>query len=139
MVVFAEVILSDVHADARAYAVLYLLLSEREPRQNISHRQMPTWDQHVAFVDLRPYVAWYLVEDDGAPAGAIYLTRNDEIGIAIRPGHRGLGLGRQAVEALRIRHPRPRYLANINPQNSQSIAFFEAMGFRHIQNTYEGT
>ena len=35
------------------------------------------------------------------------------------------------------RHPRKRFLANVNPRNKKSIAMFEAMGFRHLQNTYE--
>lgn len=131
--------LVDVHAEPRTLVALHLLLAEREPHQSISHRRMPTWGEHVAFVESRPYTAWYVAEVDGAPVGAVYLTRNDEIGVSIFAEHRGRGLGRQAVEALRARHPRPRYLANINPANHQSIAFFERMGFRHIQNTYEGT
>jgi L-amino acid N-acyltransferase YncA len=34
------------------------------------------------------------------------------------------------------KHPRPEFLANINPANARSIRMFEKMGFGHIQNTY---
>ena len=45
---------------------LYELLAERDPVANISHREMPTFDQHRKFVDSRPYKAWYLIHSDNA-------------------------------------------------------------------------
>jgi RimJ/RimL family protein N-acetyltransferase len=126
--------LIDVYDTPASYAVLFQILEEREPHQNISHLRMPTWQEHVAFVDSHPYTAWYLIAANGY-AGTTYLSRNDEVGIFLHKEYRGIG--KQVVDALRKRHPRPRYLANINPNNYGSIAFFESMGFRHIQNTYE--
>lgn len=130
--------LVDVYRAPETWRVLYELLAEREDHQNISHRALPSWGAHVAFVESRPYPHWYAI-DEGGFVGAVYLTARDEIGLFLLRWARGRGLARKALDMLRARHPRPRYLANINPRNEGSIAFFEGMGFRHIQNTYELT
>lgn len=129
--------LFDVYSSRGALSVLYRLLEERTPEVNISHRELPSWDDHCTFVASRPYAAWYLIEVEGQPIGAIYLSRMDEIGVFILRAHQGRGYGRRAVLALMERHPRDRYLANVNPANEHSIAFFRSLGFEHIQNTYE--
>ena len=130
--------LVDVYNLPDAPSVLYRLLAERTPEVNISHQETPSWDEHCVFVASRPYAAWYLIENEGDLVGAVYLTRKDEIGIFIFFDHQGCGHGRRAVLALMGHHPRERYLANINPANGRSIAFFYSLGFRHIQKeTYE--
>ena len=86
---------------------------------------------------LKPYRAWYLIEAKGEIVGAVYLSKADEIGVFLFRKHQGHSLGPKAVGAIMKRHPRRRFLANINPRNQGSIAMFESMGFRHLQNTYE--
>lgn len=117
--------------------ILYRLLEERTPEVNISHRGLPDWDSHLAFISSRPYDAWYLIEAGGEYVGAIYLSKASEIGVFVLDGHRGHGFGKRAIEKLMQAHPRERFLANINPANTCSIEFFRALGFAHIQNTYE--
>jgi RimJ/RimL family protein N-acetyltransferase len=129
--------------------ILYQILQEREGEDNIniSHRRMPTFEEHTKFVESHPYEAWYLIEEKGVAGGwavgSIYLTRpnvpplpGNEIGIFIRKGYRGMGLGKQAVQFLMAQHGPRDYLANINPQNFPSIAMFSGLGFHHVQNTY---
>jgi len=41
---------------------LYNLLKERDSRVNISHRMMPTFNEHVKFVLSRPYFITYQLE-----------------------------------------------------------------------------
>jgi RimJ/RimL family protein N-acetyltransferase len=98
---------------------------------------MPSWDAHCAFVASRRYTAWYLVEAENEPVGSIYLSQLDEIGVFILRAHGGRGYGKRAVLMLMERHPRERYLANINPAKGRSIAVFRSLGLRHIQETYE--
>jgi len=129
--------LRNVYSVPDAERYLYRLMEERTDAVNISHRAMPTWSAHVKFVRSKPYKAWYLIEADGEIAGATYLSKQDEIGIFLFQLYRGRGIGPKAVAALMRRHPRRRFLANINPRNEGSVAMFEGMGFRHIQNTYE--
>ena len=129
--------LVDVPTAPEAPELLYRLMEEREPQVNISHRALPDWDSHLAFIASRPYEAWYLIEVEGEYVGAIYLSKMSEIGLFVLSDHRGQGHGKQASEMLMDKHPRERFLANINPSNTRSIEFFRSLGFEHIQNTYE--
>lgn len=129
--------LRDVHETPGAVAVLWRLLEERPAVANISHRGMPTREQHEAFIASRPYKAWYLIEDAGRKVGAVYLTKNDEIGVFVLQGHQRRGYAKAAVTELMRRHPRGRYLANIAPANDRSAFLFGGLGFEHIQDTYE--
>lgn len=116
---------------------LYWLLGERKPSESISHRAMPSVEDHEQFVASDPYAAWYIIEVEGTQAGAVYLTRNDEIGVHVARRFRHMGIARAAIDALMRMHPKPRYLANINPANERSRRLFEWLGFRQIQHTYE--
>jgi RimJ/RimL family protein N-acetyltransferase len=134
--------LVDVYTHPEAVDVLYKLLKEREPHQNISHNGMPTRKDHVAFVESKPYKAWYLIQiatdepiNPDLTVGAIYLTKAREVGIGILKAHRGHGHARNAIQALRQMHP-GKLLANINPHNKASRRLFEKLGFNFLQVTY---
>lgn len=103
---------------------------------NISHKELPTWEKHVAFINSKPYHAWHLLAHDDEIVGSAYLTKQNEIGIFIFKKHRGRGFGKKAIGLLMGLYPRKRYIANINPQNEISLKLFEGLGFRHVQNTY---
>jgi hypothetical protein len=120
-----------------ARRILYELLKQRNPHMNISHRVMPTWEQHRKFFARRPYSAWYLIRSGEDYVGAVYLTTLNEIGVSILKCWRGFCLGPRAIRMLMRKHPRERYLANINPRNEKSIRMFQQIGFRIIQQTYE--
>lgn len=132
--------LVDVYTVPDAADILWTLLSERTPDASISHKAMPTPEGHQAFVARRPYAAWYLI-DVGADyfVGAVYLTHQREIGIAILRRFRGFGYGRMATLALMDKHGPGRYLANVAPRNFVSQAMFTDIGARLIQYTYELT
>lgn len=117
------------------YTLLYDLLSERDETVNISHREMPHWEDHAKFVEKHPYEAWYFIGQE--PVGAIYLTKQNEIGIGIFKEHQGKGYGPQAIKELMRRHGKRRYLANINPRNEPSARVFSNLGFKLVQHTYE--
>jgi RimJ/RimL family protein N-acetyltransferase len=116
---------------------LYDLLAERDPVANISHREMPTFDQHRKFLESVPYKRWYLIGLDGEWIGSVYLTNANEIGVSILKAHQGNGYGKQAVYLLMKRHPEKRFLANIAPGNARSAAMFEGLGFTLFQHTFE--
>lgn len=115
---------------------LYDLLKERDETTNISHRALPEWEDHVRFVDSRPYPVWNFIEVNRQIVGACYLTAQNEIGIFIFREHQGNGYGPQAIQMLmKLNGPRP-YLANINPRNERSAALFARLGFTCKQHTY---
>ncbi len=121
-------------ADAACY--LYALLLERDPEANISHKAMPTVDDHLAFVRSNPYADWCLIWEQHI-VGATYLTHADEVGIFIFKHSQGRGLGSAAVRMMMSRHP-GRVLANVAPTNERSRRMFEKLGFTLIQHTLEG-
>jgi RimJ/RimL family protein N-acetyltransferase len=133
--------------------VLWDLLAQRQPWQNISHSEMPTPAQHCRFVANHPYEAWYLIEaavhDPGAGTlwagivGAIYLSKpggpsvpGNEIGIDILAPFWGFGLGKKAISLLMEFHGPRRYIANVAPGNEASQALFKSLGFKLCQHTY---
>lgn len=122
---------------ATAPRLLYELLLERKPEVNISHRVMPNWKQHLRFVASRPYAAWYLIRLDRDYVGAIYLTALGEIGIGIFERWQSAVIGPAAIKALMARHPRERFLANINPRNTAWLRMFRELDFKLLQRTYE--
>ena len=119
---------------------LYELLKERESHQNISHREMPSYEDHARFVDSHPYREWFVIFEEWGnvemgPIGAIYLSKQNEIGIFIAKEYQGKGHGKQAISSLMGMHPAKRFLANIAPGNSRSLAMFEKLGFDLVQYT----
>ena len=116
-------------------SVLYDLLAERGPEVNINHNEMPPWRAHLAFIESQPYNSWYLIRVEDCIVGAVYLTKNDEIGIFIFKLCQRRGFGSAAVKRIIEQHSRKCYFANINSANKKSIAMFKRMGFRKIRET----
>lgn len=117
---------------------LYRLLSQREAHQNISHKVMPTFEAHTNFVNSKPYLEWYIIVVDNLFIGAIYLTKEFEIGLFIDKKYRGCGFGSIALNKLiQETHIRPLY-ANISPRNIRSQKFFERNGFQFKEFTEGG-
>ena len=128
--------LIDVYYHGDRCQLLYWLLAERNGETNISHRVMPSWDEHIRFVAGHPYEAWYLIVDRNLIVGACYLTKQSEIGVQIFKANQGKGHGKAAVNALMSLFGPRRYLANINPANERSAKMFQGLGFKLIQHTY---
>lgn len=130
--------LIDVYSELHSAKLnCWRLLQEREETVNISHKVMPTWEEHCRFIDSKPYKAWYLIQDASQEfVGTIYVSKMDEIGLFIYKAHQGQGKGRSALKALRELY-KGRLLANIAPSNYRSKAMFISSGFKPIQETYE--
>ena len=130
-----------------SYKVLYDLHSEVEPVEAISHKKMPPFEQHKAFVSSKPYQYWYFIYAGENIVGSILLThehkprtnpnvRYREVGIRIFKKYQHMGFGSDAIQELRRLHP-GRMLANINPENKNSQRFFKKLGAKPLQVTYE--
>ncbi len=116
---------------------LFDLLEERNPRVNISHKKMPTYNQHTKFIKSKPYSKWYIILKSKQKIGSIYLSKNDEIGIFLLKKFQGKNVGNFALNELMKKNPRKRFLANVSPKNKKSIEFFKKNGFKLIQYTFE--
>lgn len=131
--------------EPKAAVYLYWLLRERPPEANISHGEMPEYSAHKLYVQNHPYRAWYLIQGQCEYVGAIYLTKANEIGIAVFPEYQEHGYASEAIRAVMARYkPKHKagktghgFLANINPKNKRSIRMFKRLGFKLLQHTYE--
>ena len=130
--------LTSVYDRPDRHVLLFNLLAERGAEVNISHRSMPGWCQHIAFVEGKPYEAWYFINDP-EPVGACYLTNHNEIGVFVFAAHQKKGYARAAVKAIIDLHGPGRYLANVSPHNEASRFLFSGLGFKMLQHTYELT
>lgn len=119
------------------YRFLYVLLLERNPKANISHKKMPTYTEHKIFVMSKPYSRWYVIKYENKNAGSVYLTKQNEIGIFIKKEFQNKGIGKVVLQLLIEKNPKSRYLANVSPKNLKSMEFFKKNGFKLIQYTYE--
>ena len=142
--------LVNVHDEPKAVDVLWDLLAERsiDPDAdtiNISHRSLPSYEKHKAFVAGKPYAYWYLIRKGREWLGNVYITQNNEVGIHLFIDARGGGIGTIALKLLLAKHePLPAipakrvgwFVANINPRNVRSIRLFGSLGFKHVQGTY---
>lgn len=143
----------DVHAKnpkypQRSIDFLYLLLCQRPSAANISHKALPSYEDHRAFVNAHPYRYWYVIEtaETATPVGAIYATHRNELGIAIEQEFHRQGYARRALEMfIRTHNPLPairghrngNWLANVAMDNDPSHNLFHAIGGRPLQVTYE--
>ena len=116
---------------------LFEILEEREQKVNISHRKMPTFEQHKKFVASKPYSKWYVILQGVEKVGSIYLSKQNEIGIFLKKGSDHAGIGTNALKLIMEKNPKTRYLANVNPKNNKSIKFFKKNNFSILQHTYE--
>ena len=124
------------NVNASDFRFLFNLLKERDPETNISHKNMPTFTEHVKFVKSKPYSEWYIIELGKSKIGSIYLSKNDEIGIFIKKQFQSGNIGQESLKKIMEMNPRKRYLANVNPKNLISQKFFRKNNFKLIQHTF---
>ena len=116
---------------------LYELLKNKAPNANISHKKMPTYDEHIKFVLSKPYTNWYVIEYDEKNAGAIYLSKRDEIGISISNDYEYEQIAKTAIKLLIELNPRKRYLVNVSPKDIRTQEFLLKNGFSGLEYVYE--
>ena len=116
---------------------LYTLLSQRRSSVNISHKKMPTYAEHIRFVKSKPYSKWYILSYQRKKIGAIYLSKQNEIGIHLLRGYEKKPIYLQTIKELIIQNRREKFLVNISPKNRKYIHIFKKLGFIMIQHTYE--
>ena len=116
---------------------LYDLLKNKDPNTNISHKKIPSYDEHVEFVMSKPYTNWYIIEYDKKNIGSIYLSKQDEIGISINNDYEYDQIVKPALKLLMKLNQRKRYLANTNPKDVRAQEFLLKNGFTGLEYVYE--
>jgi RimJ/RimL family protein N-acetyltransferase len=122
-----------------AVETLYQLLRARPQEDSISHRKMPTFEDHVRFVKSHPYRIWKLLEVDEIYVGSIYLTDQFEIGIHLFSQFKDKGYEAQAIAKMIQKYELEKVFMNVSPTNTEYADILKGLGFRLIQHTYEKT
>ena len=73
-------ILEPVIPDDSQTEVLYELLKAR--KHTISHRNMPTYEDHASFVLNNPYRHWFLIYSEREIVGSVYVQYDNSVGIS---------------------------------------------------------
>ena len=114
---------------------LFNHLKERDPREKISHKKMPTYDEHVKFVLSKPYSKWYIIFEKNKKIGSVYLTKADEIGLHLKKGYFRESLLKAILESLMKNEPNKRFVFNVSPRNKKFMKFLQKNGYMISQQT----
>ena len=145
--------LIPVESDNSTHLKLLWDLLEQRPRiASVSHKTMPTWKEHCAFVAAHPYHDWRLIQIGSSPleptwgalVGSAFISQparpsvvGDELSVDLLVPFRGRGYAEAALRMMMELHPRDRYVANVAPTNYASMALFQKLGFSLCQFTFE--
>ena len=121
------------------YKFLYDLLTERKPFENISHKKLPSYNNHVKFIKSTPYSKWLLIEYRDKMIGSVYLSKNTEIAIWIKKSIKDykMEIQRKVLEEVITKFTRKKYFVNLNPRNKKMINFYKKNGFKLVYFTFE--
>jgi hypothetical protein len=130
MITFKSVTKSD-------FSFLYELLKTRRPVENISHKKMPTFREHEKFCKSSPYQFWEIIYDGVIKIGSAYISKLDEVAIHLLPKFQKKKSYIEILKLLIKKHPKSRYLANVNSKNMKLMNLYKENGFKLIQYTFE--
>ena len=117
--------------------LLYDILKNREKVENISHKKMPTYNQHILFVNSKPYQKWYKILYQNNIVGTVYLSKINEIGIHLINNNIDNKLYKKIIKEVMEKNPKERYLVNVAIKNKKFNKLIESYGFEKIQTTFE--
>ena len=122
---------------------LFELLKTRSRKNSISHRTLPTFKQHKAFVQARPYRYWFIIEVSGLFSGATYITKTNSVAIHLINNNKKiyeevLSFIIKNIEPLK---PLPSirgkdYTVNLSTKNNIYSKVIISLGGKKVQDTY---
>lgn len=120
---------------------LYELLAIREI--SISHKAMPSFEEHRDFVLNHPYRSWYLVRKNNTVLGSVYFHFDNSIGINM-PRQSSDVILATLEKATLIHQPLPGiksvrsgvFFVNVNPQNMALELALRRLGWSVLQVSY---
>ena len=115
--------------------------SEPQARQFSRNTSVPSIEEHSAWFKDRlarlDHDPFHIILHEGKPAGFIRLDHTDvtdtwEASILVSQTYRGRGIARTALSLLRLMHPKPNIVAEVDPRNKPSQRVFETTGYEQI-------
>lgn len=126
---------------------LYEMLKERTnlPNINISHKKLPTYEEHKKFIESQPWQECWILFYNGGRIGYCYLTKSapnylgNEIGIYITKNMQKQGHGTFYLQKF-LDHIKkfykPPFYVNTHPNNIIMQKFIKKIGFKQLQLTW---
>ena len=137
----AEFSLIPINSSKKHIEILYNLLKERV--HNISHKQLPSYDEHKSFILNHPYREWFLVKNNSTYYGSIYVLDNNCIGINIDTDNmniikKSINWVVSEIKPLPgIKSVRNKdFHININPNNKKMAKLLDNLNADLIEHTY---
>ncbi|MEL7149187.1 MAG: UDP-2,4-diacetamido-2,4,6-trideoxy-beta-L-altropyranose hydrolase [Pseudomonadota bacterium] len=115
--------------------------SEPQARQFSRNTTVPSIEEHSAWfkarlarLDRDPF---HIILHEGKPAGFIRLDHTDapdtwEVSVLVSQTYQRRGIARAALSLLRLMHPKPNIVAEVDPRNTPSQRVFETTGYRRM-------
>ena len=69
----------EIAAGKKHFEKLYEILKSR--KHNISHNEMPNYEEHLKFCENNPYRYWFIIFKNKLAIGAFYLTNDNCVGL----------------------------------------------------------
>lgn len=133
--------LIPINSSKKHIEILYNLLKERV--HNISHKQLPSFEEHKSFILNHPYREWFLVKSNSKYCGSIYVLDNNCIGINIDTNDMNI-IKKSIHWVLSEIKPLPgiksirnkNFHININPKNKKMAKLLSDLNADLIEHTY---
>ncbi len=122
---------------------LYELLKKRKNNSNISHVKLPSLNEHIRFVNSRPYRTWFLIEKNEVLEGSVYINNVNVISIHLLRNNITLY---EEILLFLIKNFKPlpaipskrnaNFTVNLSPKNKLYAKLIVGKGAKKIQETY---
>lgn len=127
----------DIHCELASeknhFDKLYEMLKTR--KHNISHNEMPDYEEHLKFCKNNPYRYWFIIFKNNSPIGTFYITNDNCVGLNLIKDDIKIY---QAILNYIIIHMKPlppvpsvvpkNFYCNISPSNKTLIKAAKSLG-----------
>ena len=133
MAIYFSQVNSDISLEN--YKFLFQLLKKR--KFNISHKLMPSWEEHIEFVKSSPYFKWYIISENYNKIGSFYINHDNSIGLNLIEEKKLLLENiitkientfepQKGIKSIRSEH----FFYNVNPNDKVFIKALEDKGYK---------
>ena len=124
--------------------IAYLYRQIKGRKHSISHKQVPTYEEHAQFVKAHPYRNWFIVKDGPNHLGSVYIQFDNSLGLNLIDGI-SIDQLKQIIDMVQtLLSPLPAipsirfggYFCNISVSNVSLQNMLLSLGFEEKQRTY---
>ena len=121
--------------------ILYDLLLKK--KNNISHKENPSYIEHTKFIKNKPYHAWYIIKEKNIIIGSVYLGYDNSIGINLKNPE--IDIYKRIIRLIMEKHApleaikslrNKDFIINLSPDNFILKKALEDIGMKQISTTF---